>query len=360
MSTSKPLVATHKLPAPTRGNAFANEAKVGAADDKLLSIIWRYLTQKVPDKQPEARHPLPVQSMSLPTQAGSDSLLYKISHSTVLMQLNGHYWITDPVFAKRASPSQLIGPKRFHRLPIELADIPPLAGIILSHDHYDHLDKHSVLALNERTQKFIVPLGVDRHLIKWGIPADKIVALNWWQHTHHCGVEFTATPAQHFSGRGLKDKNQTLWASWAIKTPELNLFFSGDSGYFDGFAKIGAALGPFDVTLVETGAYDEMWSDIHMQPEQSLRAHLDLLGRYLIPIHNSSFDLAMHSWYEPLERISAAAKAYQVPLLTPEFGQRVDLGSLEKSPALHQQWWKRFVPSHMDKLEIIPARLKAQ
>jgi L-ascorbate metabolism protein UlaG (beta-lactamase superfamily) len=336
------------------GQGFSNDAQnTHIGEGSLLSILWRYLTERTPDKRPSKA--LPIRKVRLNSKADATPMLYKISHSTLLLQLNGQYWLTDPVFSRRASPSQMFGPKRFHELPIELDDIPALAGIILSHDHYDHLDKHSILALAERTQKFIVPLGVDNRLIDWGIPASMIVALDWWQETQHGGIGFTCTPAQHFSGRGFKDKNQTLWASWAIQSPEINLFFSGDSGYFDGFKKIGDRLGPFDLTLVETGAYDEMWADIHMQPEQALRAHLDLKGRHLIPIHNSSFNLALHSWYEPLERIAVAAKAYGVPLLTPEFGQGINLSELAHSPALYHEWWKSYLPKDRPVLEIIPA-----
>ncbi|MCE9687871.1 MBL fold metallo-hydrolase [Shewanella sp. AS16] len=338
-----------------KGSGFRNEAeRVDSGAGKLLQILWRYLTTRVVDKTPGKQ--IPVRRLRLPRQPSTEPALYKISHSTLLLQLRGHYWLTDPVFAERASPSQWVGPKRFHSLPLELADIPPLAGIILSHDHYDHLDKHSIQALDARTGVFIVPLGVDRHLRAWGVAADKIIALDWWQDTTQQGVKFTATPAQHFSGRGLRDGNQTLWASWVIEAAPLKLFFSGDSGYFDGFKRIGDRLGPFDLTLIETGAYDELWADIHMLPEQSLRAHLDLRGRYLMPIHNSSFALALHSWYEPLQRLQAAANAYDVPLLTPEFGQAIALDKLEQSQALDHGWWQRQLPAFAPEPVSIPAR----
>lgn len=322
----------------TKDQRFTNSS--GANDAgfaKLPQILWQYLTNTNKERSPALQ--LPVTKMQLPDVATEESTIYKISHSTVLMQLSGHYWLTDPVFSERASPVQWAGPKRFHQLPLQLFEVPPLAGIILSHDHYDHLDKHSVLALNARTERFIVPLGVDQHLINWGIPKDKIVALDWWQSTSLHSVTLTATPAQHFSGRGLNDKNRTLWASWAIRTEKENVFFSGDSGYFSGFKTIGDRLGPFDFTLIETGAYNELWADIHMLPEQSLRAHLDLQGKHMIPIHNSSFDLAMHNWHEPLERLEAAAKAYHVSLLTPVFGQSVSLSQADPVTTQHR-WWK--------------------
>lgn len=329
---------TTYLSATTKNQRYINSSGANEAGfSKLPQILWQYLTNGNKERSPVL--PLPVQKFQLPDKAGSEAVLYKISHSTLLLQLNGQYWLTDPVFSERASPVQWAGPKRFHELPIALADIPALAGVILSHDHYDHLDKHSIVALNDRTEHFIVPLGVDQHLLNWGVPQHKIICLDWWQHTQLHGVQLTATPAQHFSGRGLGDKNKTLWASWAIKTEQLKLFFSGDSGYFSGFKTIGDRLGPFDFTLIETGAYNELWADIHMLPEQSLRAHLDLQGKHMIPIHNSSFDLAMHNWHEPLERLEAAAKAYHVSLLTPVFGQSVSLSQAEPVTTQHR-WWK--------------------
>lgn len=341
-----------------RSGPFVNAAgRVQSGEGKIGAILWRYLTQKVADKTPATA--LPVQQMQLARTAGAGAVT-KISHSTLLLELNQHYWLLDPVFSKRASPSQWFGPARFHDLPLELEQVPELAGIIISHDHYDHLDKHSIQALEKRTALFIVPLGVERHLRRFGVPAHKIVALDWWQQHQVKGVTFTATPSQHFSGRTLFDKNQTLWASWAIKTENHNLYFSGDSGYFTGFAEIGRRLGPFDLTFIETGAYDEMWADIHMQPEQSLRAHLDLQGQVLVPIHNSSFDLAMHAWYEPLERLTAAAAVYQVPVFTPVFGEQLQFAALQQSAqqikhkaAASQQWWRSLLPKQRKTTEDI-------
>lgn len=341
-----------------RSGPFVNAAgRVQSGEGKIGAILWRYLTQKVADKTPATT--LPVQQMQLARTAGAGAVS-KISHSTLLLELNQHYWLLDPVFSKRASPSQWFGPARFHDLPLELEQVPELAGIIISHDHYDHLDKHSIQALEKRTALFIVPLGVERHLRRFGVPAHKIVTLDWWQQHQVKGVTFTATPSQHFSGRTLFDKNQTLWASWAIKTENHNLYFSGDSGYFTGFAEIGRRLGPFDLTFIETGAYDEMWADIHMQPEQSLRAHLDLQGQVLVPIHNSSFDLAMHAWYEPLERLTTAAAVYQVPVFTPLFGEQLQFAALQQSAsdikhqaAASQQWWRSLLPKQRKTTEDI-------
>ena len=268
--------------------------------------------------------------------AAPDATLFRLGHSTILLKLQGEFFLTDPVFSERASPFQWMGPKRFHQPPISIADLPPIKAVILSHDHYDHLDHAAVLALADKTEHFLTTTGVGDRLIKWGIAANKIQQLDWWQETAVHGIRFVATPAQHFSGRKLNDRDHTLWASWSILTPELKIFFSGDSGYFKGFKEIGERLGPFDLTLMETGAYNKLWPDVHMQPEESLQAHLDLGGKHLLPIHNGTFDLSLHAWYEPFERIVDLAKRHGVKISTPQMGEAVDIAE----PQTGQHWWR--------------------
>jgi L-ascorbate metabolism protein UlaG (beta-lactamase superfamily) len=229
-------------------------------------------------------------------EAAPDRSLFRLGHSTMLLKLRGGYWLTDPVFAERASPFQWMGPKRFHQPPIALHELPPIRGVILSHDHYDHLDQATIQQLAKSTDVFLTPLGVGDRLIDWGVDAAKVRQLDWWDSVTIDGLKMTATPAQHFSGRSLFDGNRTLWSSWVIVDDELRVFFSGDTGYFDGFKTIGERLGPFDVTLLETGAYDAQWPYVHMHPEQTVQAHVDLRGRWFMPIHNGTFDLAMHRW----------------------------------------------------------------
>ena len=214
--------------------------------------------------------------------------------------------------------------------------MPPLAAVILSHDHYDHLDESAIRQLADRTERFLTPLGVGDVLTGWGVPRDKVTQLDWWQEAEVGGIRFIATPAQHFSGRGLFDSNRTLWASWVMIDDQMRLFFSGDTGYFDGFRQIGERFGPFDLTLIETGAYNVAWPSVHMQPEQSLQAHLDLRGRWLLPIHNGTFDLSIHGWQEPFERILALSQEARVHLCTPQMGERVSLDS----PHAGQNWWQ--------------------
>lgn len=253
----------------------------------------------------------------------------------MLIKLGGAFYLTDPVFSKRASPVQWFGPARFHQPPISIADLPEIEAIILSHDHYDHLDQAAVIALAAKTGHFITPLGVGDRLIAWGVPANKVRQLDWWHATEVAGVKLVATPARHFSGRSINDRDSTLWASWVIQHDDVKLFFSGDSGYFEGFKQIGERYGPFDVAMVETGAYDALWPDVHMQPEQTLQAFIDLQGKTLMPVHNGTFDLGLHRWQEPLDRIAALAAARGIALATPQMGEQLDV----RAPAPAQAWW---------------------
>ncbi|WP_266170493.1 MBL fold metallo-hydrolase [Dyella subtropica] len=304
---------------------------------KMLRIMWNVFFNKPAGTVPAT--PLPVQSLSrAQLDAAPDRSLFRLGHSTLLLKLRGGYWLTDPVFADRASPFQWMGPKRFHAPPISLEELPPMRGVILSHDHYDHLDRATVLRLAATTEVFLTPLGVGDRLIDWGVDAAKVRQFDWWQGIDVDGLRLTATPAQHFSGRGLFDGNRTLWASWVIVDDDLRLFFSGDTGYFDGFKTIGERLGPFDVTLLETGAYDSQWPYVHMQPVQTVQAHQDLRGRWLMPIHNGTFDLAMHRWQEPFEQVTALAAERGITLSTPRMGERLDLNA----PRTGERWWRTF------------------
>ncbi|KWI47481.1 hydrolase [Burkholderia pseudomultivorans] len=302
---------------------------------KMLGIAWNMLLNKPRDTVPTGV--LPVDALTREQlDAAPDRSLYRLGHSTLLLKLRGEFWLTDPVFAERASPFRHFGPKRFHPPPIALDDLPPLRGVILSHDHYDHLDRDTVLALAATTGVFVTTLGVGDRLIEWGIDAQKVRQLDWWQSIDVDGLTLTATPAQHFSGRSLFDGNSTLWASWVIVDDDLRMFFSGDTGYFDGFKKIGEQFGPFDVTFIETGAYDAQWPYVHMQPEETVQAHIDLRGRRLMPIHNGTFDLAMHRWQEPFERVTALALTRGVALSTPRMGERLNLNQ----PHRGEPWWR--------------------
>lgn len=305
---------------------------------QALKLWWIFLFDKPADTRPTRRFEVR-QVTAEELEAASDGTLWRLGHSTLLIKLRGGLWVTDPVLSERASPVGWMGPARFHAPPISAQDLPQLAGVILSHDHYDHLDRNTVMALAAKTDLFLTPLGVGDRLVAWGVNPAKVRQLDWWQGTSVGDVRFTATPAQHFSGRGLGDSNRTLWASWVMQGDGLTLFFSGDTGYFDGFRQIGERYGPFDVSFIECGAYDHRWPDVHMQPEQTLQAHVDLRARWLLPVHNGSFDLGLHAWTQPMERITALAASHQVALTMPEMGVAVDL----REPPAGGSWWRELL-----------------
>lgn len=300
--------------------------------------IWtRFLTTSKQDTRPA--EPLPVRPV---TRAQLDALdpganhLIRLGHSAVLLKLRGAYWLIDPMFGERASPVSFAGPKRFQPTPIALADLPPIEGVILSHDHYDHLDVGSIEGLRDRVRRYFVPLGVGARLRDMGVAADRIEEFDWWQAGRLGDVQLTATPAQHFSGRGLTDRDRTLWASWVIQSGDQRIFYSGDSGYFPGFKQIGERFGGFDITLMENGAYDAYWPSVHMQPEESVRAFRDVRARVLLPMHNSAFDLALHTWHDPLDRIADIAEREGIDLATPQLGEVVTIGL----PRQNVRWWQ--------------------
>ncbi|MGY2293441.1 MBL fold metallo-hydrolase [Pseudomonas sp. SDO528_S397] len=331
-------------PAGQREGHFTNDAPVRRSGfRKSLGIFWKMLFHKPRSTRPVGE--IPVQPLTREQLAAApDHSVFRLGHSTVLLKMRGKFWLTDPVFAERASPFSWAGPKRFHQPPISLDALPPIEAVILSHNHYDHLDHQAVVQLADKTRYFLAPLGVGDTLIKWGVDASKVRQLDWWQATDVDGVRFVATPAQHFSGRGLFDGNQTLWCSWVMIDEARRIFFSGDTGYFDGFKRIGEQYGPFDLTLMETGAYNVDWPHVHMQPEQTLQAHIDLKGRWLLPIHNGTFDLAFHAWHEPFDRIMALAWERNVSITTPAMGQAFNLAQPERGHA----WWLDVEPVNVE------------
>lgn len=320
---------------------------------KMPAILARYITEKRVDVEPKKAIPLQkITSEILAALPDDQMTVFRLGHSSFLLKANGKYWLIDPVFSERASPFSFIGPKRFHQPPITIESLPNIEGVILSHNHYDHLDKSATKALANKVNRFLVPLGVGNELLDWGVDQSQILEFDWWESTIISGIEFTFAPTQHFSGRGLTDGNETLWGSWAIKDSRADdqknrqensqiddhqsIFYSGDSGYFAGFKEIGERLGPFDLTIIETGAYDKDWPDVHMTPEQSLQTHIDVGGKKMLPAHNGTFDLAFHAWYEPLVKITELAQNNNVDLITPIVGEPVNIKTSQSNIA----WWE--------------------
>ncbi|GEO06262.1 membrane protein [Adhaeribacter aerolatus] len=293
------------------------------------------------DKNQQPDWSIPVQKIDPHRFTAKTDSLTKITwfgHSAFLIEIDGKRLLLDPMLGNAPSPISFLGTQRFSKtLPIAIADLPAIDAVLISHDHYDHLDYGSIQELKAKTGHFYVPLGIGAHLEAWGVPAAKITELEWWQETEFQGLKLVSTPARHFSGRGLTDRMKTLWTSWVIQGKQDKIFFSGDSGYFPGFKQIGDKYGPFAITLMECGQYNELWSNIHMMPEQTVQAHLDLKGKVLMPIHWGAFTLAMHSWTEPIERLQAKANALQVPITTPQIGETITLN--QDLPT--SSWWHK-------------------
>ncbi len=284
---------------------------------------------------------LPVERMSMEEVASTPDSVTKLTwfgHSAVLLEMDGKKIFLDPMLGAVPSPVSFLGEPRFNdTLPISIELIPKLDAVLISHDHYDHLDYESIVELKNRVAKFYVPLGIKAHLTSWGVPESKIVEMDWWEETELEGIKFISTPARHFSGRGLTDRWKTLWCSWTIIGKQKKLYFGGDSGYGTHFKEIGNKFGPFDFAMLECGQYNEQWAQIHMMPEQTVQASLDLQANLMMPIHWGAFRLALHKWSEPAERASAEAKRLNVNMATPKIGEPIVLG--ENFP--NTEWWKK-------------------
>ncbi|WP_213452265.1 MBL fold metallo-hydrolase [Rhizomonospora bruguierae] len=316
-----------------RKGAFHNTLPARPVPRSAMRHAVRDMLRAGARRRPSA--PIPLLSAG-PGESAELAVIW-YGHSSALVEVEGRRVLLDPVWSERCSPSSVVGPRRLHAMPVALEDLPALDAVVISHDHYDHLDMATVRAL-VRSQRapFVVPLGVGAHLERWGVPAERIVELEWAEGVDLGGVRLTCTAARHFSGRGFT-RDTTLWASWVIAGERRRVFYTGDTGYFDGYRAIGAEHGPFDATLAQIGAYGEAWPDIHMTPEEAITAHLDLGGGLLVPVHWGTFVLAPHPWSEPVDRLWSEAKARDVRIAVPRPGERVDVDA----PPAVEAWWQQ-------------------
>lgn len=294
------------------------------------------MMKKKADQRPSQPLPtLPIDKNRYQNSTSDETLITWLGHSTILIKMNGVTILTDPVFSVRASLFQHLGPKKFdYSCEYSLEDLPTVDVVLLSHDHYDHLDYTAIKFLKNKVIKFITPLGVGSHLELWGVDSTKIEEYDWWEKASFQGIEFTATPGRHFTGRLFSDRFKTLWCGWAIKSDKNNLFFSGDSGYFDGFKTIGEKLGPFDLSFLECGQYSKYWPYIHMMPEESVQAGVEVKSNLIMPIHWGKFKLSIHTWFEPPTRFTKKAAELGIEAVTPKIGQTF---SLTEIPT--EAWW---------------------
>jgi L-ascorbate metabolism protein UlaG (beta-lactamase superfamily) len=290
------------------------------------------------DVEPDAPVPLArTDPAALATAPASGLRVTWFGHSSTLIEVDGVRVLTDPIWSDRASPVQWAGPHRWYAPTIALAQLPTVDAVLISHDHYDHLDFATVVAMRSWRNVFIVPLGIGAHLAHWGIPADRVVELDWWQSTRVGALTVTLVPARHASGRIQPQSDLTLWAGFTLVGGHHRVYYSGDTGLFAAMTEIGERFGPFDVALIEAGQYDADWPDWHLGPEQAVLSAQHVRARSLMPVHWGLFRLAHHGWTEPVERVLAAARCTDLRVLTPRPGQSVE--PTAPRPDDTRRWW---------------------
>ncbi|NVJ86220.1 MAG: MBL fold metallo-hydrolase [Algoriphagus sp.] len=314
-------------------NLTPTEMTMGFA--KAMKLMPEFFKND-PSRRPDFE--IPVEKIdSIDLIKSEKTRLIWFGHSAFLIQMDGKNILLDPMFGDVPAPHPWLGNKRFFdELPIEIEQLPEIDLVLFSHDHYDHLDYESVQRLKSKTRKFLVPLGVGSHLENWDVPFENIEELDWWEERTFDGISYAFTPSRHFSGRGLTNRFSTLWGSWVIRSDSERIYFSGDSGYGPHFQEIGAKYGPFDLALLECGQYNENWKEIHMMPEETAQAGLDLRAKQVMPIHWGAFRLAMHSWTDPVDRLLPKAEELDVLVRTPLIGSFIPL---ESDQVENFKWW---------------------
>lgn len=319
---------------------FRNPSGLGPGLNGPSFPIYRDFFFKKGHRTPSSALPVerPHEAWSAPPSSGFRATW--LGHSTVLLELDGRRVLTDPVFGERASPVSFAGPKRFHPVPAKLEELPPLDVVVLSHDHFDHLCRPTMEALARMPVPIVTALGVGARLEAFGVDGARITELDWNESAEVSGVRVTATPAQHFSGRGLGDRNHTLWASMVIESGRRKVFFSGDTGLFDELSDIGRTHGPFDLVMLEIGAYHPAWGNIHLGPEHGITAFERLGGGLLLPVHWGTFNLGLHDWDEPAETLVSLAQSKGTRIVTPRLGAPFEPAQVERITP----WWREVVP----------------
>jgi L-ascorbate metabolism protein UlaG (beta-lactamase superfamily) len=333
---SEEVMARKKASKNFDGEVFINLEKKNRPEWTGSWDVTKKFLLGFPGQFPETGLPI-IEHQSVETYK-QDFLMW-FGHSSFLARIDGKHILFDPMMGDVAAPFDFLGTKRFNsEHPIEIKNLPEIDLVFISHDHYDHLDYGSIQQLSSKTKKFIVPLGVEAHLIRWGIPKENIIALDWWNNSEFQDIQFTCVPAHHFSGRAISDHNATLWSGWVLEGENNTIYHSGDGGYGNHFKTIGEKFG-IDFALIECGQYNEHWKDIHMMPEETVQAAMDVKAKHLIPIHWGAFALSLHSWFDPIERASKEALQKGQPFMAPKIGEIL---MLNKPQPLDSYWWKPF------------------
>lgn len=306
---------------------------------EMLNLAYKFFTTKVENGRPAHNLvSLKLDATEITDYNHKDARLIWFGHSAFLLQIDGKNLLLDPMFGKVPAPLEMLGGKRFNEeLPLEIEKLPKIDAIIISHDHYDHLDYGSIMKLKDKTEYFFTPLGVGIHLEAWGVKPEQIIELDWWQEIEFKSLKLVCTPAQHFSGRKMGNQPSTLWSSWVIQSENENIFFSGDGGYAEHFKEIGKKYGEFDLALMECGQYNKLWHEIHCLPEETAQAGIDVRAKRIIPIHWAGFKLALHEWTDPIERVSKKAKELGLPIIAPRIGEIMVVSDTTK---VYEKWWE--------------------
>jgi len=304
----------------------------------MAGALWDYITAN--DLAPERNLDVIKTDSSQLNSATDNTQLLWFGHSSFLLQTANKTLLFDPIFSDTAAPHPTLGSKRYsNELPIEPENLPTIDAVIISHDHYDHLDYPSIMRIDAKVKHYYVPLGVGQHLLHWGIAPERISEMDWWQSNDLNDIKLTLTPARHFSGRRLDNSNSTLWGGWMVEAPDQRVFFSGDSGYGPHFKEIGQRFGPIDIALLDTGQYNFRWEAIHMLPKQSVQAAQDLDARIMMPVHWGAFTLSLHPWDEPAEQTSLLAQQQDQAFVIPRIGE---LMQLLHEPIVRDAWWQKY------------------
>lgn len=312
-----------------RGGRFVNAQEIINDWSRTFGSLFRVSPNLTPSR------PVPLGTPDLSPPPSDGLRVTWLGHSSVLVEIDGARVLTDPLLSERASPVDWTGPKRWYPSPIPLEKLPPIDAVVISHDHYDHLDQRTIARIKDWDTKFVVPLGVGADLAYWGVPASKIVELDWWDVAPIGNLAIHLTPARHASGRGVTDRDAKLWGGYMLVGTNHRVYYSGDSGLFPGLRDVGIRFGPIDLTMIEIGQYDAAWPDWHMGPEQAIMAHQMVQGRLFLPVHWGAIALASHGWTEPIERALAAATNAGISIVTPKPGESFD----PIHPPPPQQWW---------------------
>ncbi|MEM1001106.1 MAG: MBL fold metallo-hydrolase [Bacteroidota bacterium] len=337
---SKELKTTYsKISEQHKNGKFEN---INGVDDDInfskgLKIMRKMLFEKNPNAKPSKEIPIiDADSTQIANYEGETRLMW-FGHSSFLLQIEGQQILIDPMLTDMPAPINRDAQKRFYEeLPIEMEQLPNIDAVLISHDHYDHLDYKSITNLKDKVGHFYVPLGVGVHLKAWGVQDKRITEMDWWETKNFKGLNFISAPAQHFSGRKFDNRNSTLWCSWIIQSSNDNIYFSGDGGYNGHFKTIGDKYGPFDFAMIECGQYNQMWAKIHMMPEETVQAGIDLRAKKMMPIHWGTFTLALHDWNEPVIRAVKRARELKIPITTPKIGEFV---LVNDENLANQIWW---------------------